>query len=114
MGADRLTPTIRAARLARGLTQAQLADAVGMGMTQGDVSYLERGAHWPSGLRRALAIAHALDTTVEALWPPTTGAERPQRVSKLQPLRAGSRKRERATASPKNQGRANSRRKQKP
>lgn len=70
MAPDRLTPAIRRARLAKGLTQAQLGAAVGI--TQGDVSHLERGTHLPSGLRKALAIAKALDTTVEQLWPRLT------------------------------------------
>lgn len=79
MAPDRLTPALRAARLARGLTQAQLAAAVGI--TQGDVSNLELGYHLPSGLRKALAIARALDSTVEALWPRLTvvGTPSPKR-----------------------------------
>lgn len=80
MKPDRLTPQVRAARLARGWTQTQLAAAVGI--TQGEMSHLERGTHLPSGLRKALAIARALDSTVEALWPRLTvvGISRPQRA----------------------------------
>jgi transcriptional regulator with XRE-family HTH domain len=81
MRADRLTLGLRAARLARGLTQEQLATAVGI--TQGEYSHLELGDHAPSGLRKALRIARVLGSTVEALWHPSLTI----RVTQHQPPR---------------------------
>ena len=56
---------LRAARRARRLTQAALADA--LGVPQPTIARLESETHEPS-LRVALLLAAELDTTVEALF----------------------------------------------
>lgn len=58
--------TVRQARRDRGLTQAQLAGAVGV--SRQTVISLERGDYSPS-VYLALRIARELDRTVEQLFP---------------------------------------------
>jgi transcriptional regulator with XRE-family HTH domain len=57
---------LRAARAAKGLTQAELGKRLG-GLPQSSIARLELGKHEPS-VRTALLIARELDTTVEALF----------------------------------------------
>jgi putative transcriptional regulator len=52
-------------RIAAGLSQAELGSAVGA--SRKTIGSIERGASTPS-VRLALALAHALGTTVEALF----------------------------------------------
>ncbi len=56
---------VRARRKEAGLTQQQLAEAVGV--SRQTVLSLESGDYAPS-VYLALAVARTLDTTVEALW----------------------------------------------
>ena len=56
---------VRARRKEVGLTQQQLADAVGV--SRQTVLSLESGDYAPS-VYLALAVARTLDTTVESLW----------------------------------------------
>jgi putative transcriptional regulator len=56
---------VRARRKEAGLTQQQLADAVGV--SRQTVISMESGDYAPS-VFLALAVARALDTSVEALW----------------------------------------------
>jgi putative transcriptional regulator len=65
---------VRAARTAHGLTQAELARAVGV--TRQTVVAVEAGDYAPS-VYLALAIAQRLGGTVEALFGEAAGAERP-------------------------------------
>lgn len=60
-------PRLRLARLARGMSQSDLADAAGV--TRQAVAGIEAGAHHPS-LRVALALAGALSVQVEDLFGP--------------------------------------------
>jgi putative transcriptional regulator len=90
---------LREARRARGLTQTELADAIGV--PQSTVARLETGKHEPS-LRVALLLAAELETSVEALFgtpeiderraraaqtagPMTTDRERPSMSSEENP-----------------------------
>ena len=57
---------VRIARTAAGLRQADLASAVGV--SRQTVISLERGDYAPS-VYLAIRIAHALNSTVEALFP---------------------------------------------
>lgn len=59
-------------RHARGLTQAELADAVGL--SRPGLSNLERGLYSPR-LSTASSIAAALEVTVDAVFPEPGGAE---------------------------------------
>lgn len=59
---------LRLARAARGVTQEQLARAAGV--TRQAIAGMESGK-WEPSLRVALALARALDTTVEELFDPT-------------------------------------------
>jgi len=68
---------VRAARTARGLTQADLAAAVGV--TRQTVVAVEAGDYAPS-VYLALALAEHLGATVEGLFAPDAGAERPGRA----------------------------------
>lgn len=63
--ADGLTNTLREARTARGWTQADLAERVGV--TRKTINTVENGVFIPSTLL-ALKLARALETTVEALF----------------------------------------------
>lgn len=60
------TVTLKAVRRDASLTQAQLAEAVGV--SRQTVISIERGDYAPS-VYLALRIARRLDTTVEALFP---------------------------------------------
>ena len=62
---DPLFNRIEAARVARGLSRQQLADAVGVHYQT--VGYLERGEYSPS-LALALRLASELDCSVEELF----------------------------------------------
>ena len=62
---DPLFNRIEAARVARGLSRQQLADAVGVHYQT--VGYLERGEYSPS-LTLALRLASELDRSVEELF----------------------------------------------
>ena len=66
---------VRAARTALRLTQAELAEAVGV--TRQTVVAVEAGNYAPS-VYLALAVARRLDGTVEALFAPEPGAARPR------------------------------------
>ena len=63
--ADELGNTLRAAREARGLTQAQLAELIGV--SRKTINTVENGIFVPSTLI-ALKLAWALETRVEALF----------------------------------------------
>jgi len=63
--AERLGNTLRAAREARGLTQAQLAELVGV--SRKTINTVENGIFVPSTVI-ALKLAWALETRVEALF----------------------------------------------
>ncbi len=63
--AERLENSLRAAREARGWTQAQLADAIGV--SRKTVNTVENGVFVPSTLI-ALKLAQALGQSVEALF----------------------------------------------
>lgn len=75
---EEAAPQVRAVRKARGLTQAQLAQAVGV--SRQTIVSLERGDYSPS-VYLALRIGAVLGSTVEELFgPPTperTTAEHP-------------------------------------
>ena len=58
--------SLRAWRLARGLTQVELARRAGI--PQPMVSRFETGTHEPKGLITALALARVLDVPVSELW----------------------------------------------
>jgi putative transcriptional regulator len=62
---EQAATVIRARRKELGLTQQQLADAVGV--SRQTVLSLETGDYAPS-VYLALSVARTLDTTVEALW----------------------------------------------
>lgn len=64
--ATRQPPQLREARVDAGLTQKALADLVGV--EQPHIARWERGTQLPR-LDRAINIASALGTTVEAIWP---------------------------------------------
>ena len=68
---------VRVARTARGLTQADLAAAVGV--TRQTVVAVEAGDYAPS-VYLALALAGHLGGTVEELFAPGAGADRPGRA----------------------------------
>ena len=59
-------PPIALARILKGLTQRQLAERVGM--SRGRLGELEHGAS--PNLRTARALANALDTDLDRLFPP--------------------------------------------
>jgi DNA-binding XRE family transcriptional regulator len=61
---------LRSARHAKGLSQARLAEAIGV--PQSTIGRLESDEHEPT-LRVALAIARALDATVEELFGESVG-----------------------------------------
>jgi putative transcriptional regulator len=63
--AEGLTNSLREARTARGWTQADLAERVGV--TRKTVNTVENGVFIPSTVL-ALKLARALETTVEALF----------------------------------------------
>jgi putative transcriptional regulator len=63
--AEGLTNSLREARTARGWTQADLAERVGV--TRKTINTVENGVFTPSTLL-ALKLARALETTVEALF----------------------------------------------
>jgi len=63
--ADGLSNTLRQAREARGLTQAQLAELVGV--SRKTINTVENGVFVPSTVI-ALKLARALETQVEALF----------------------------------------------
>lgn len=63
--AERLTNRLREAREARGLTQAQLAEAIGV--SRKTVNTVENGVFVPSTII-ALKLAAVLDEPVEALF----------------------------------------------
>ncbi|MES2300767.1 MAG: helix-turn-helix transcriptional regulator [Pseudomonadota bacterium] len=63
--AERLENSLRAAREARGWTQAQLADAIGV--SRKTVNTVENGVFVPSTII-ALKLAQALGQSVEALF----------------------------------------------
>ena len=65
---------VRAARTALGMTQAELAAAVGV--TRQTVVAVEAGDYAPS-VYLALAIAQRLGASVESLFGEQSGAERP-------------------------------------
>jgi putative transcriptional regulator len=62
---DELTNRLREERSRRGLTQAQLAELVGV--SRKTINTVENGVFVPSTVV-ALRLARALDTTVEALF----------------------------------------------
>lgn len=66
---EEAAPQVRAVRKARGLTQAQLAQAVGV--SHQTIVSLERGDYSPS-VYLALRIGAALGSTVEELFDPPT------------------------------------------
>lgn len=63
--ADSLRNALREARAARGWTQAELAEKIGV--TRKTVNTVENGVFIPSTVL-ALKMARALETTVEALF----------------------------------------------
>jgi putative transcriptional regulator len=63
--AEGLVNNLRAARTARGWTQAELAAAIGV--TRKTINTVENGVFIPSTVL-ALKLARALETTVEALF----------------------------------------------
>ncbi|KQY35726.1 transcriptional regulator [Caulobacter sp. Root487D2Y] len=65
MGETPLLNTLKAARAAAGLTQADLAEKVGV--TRKTINTVENGVFVPSTVL-ALKLARALDATVEALF----------------------------------------------
>lgn len=70
-----VTSALHDARIAAGLTQEQLANLAGL--SQVTVSAVERrdGDYGRTELRTARALAAALGTTVDALFPPKGGAQ---------------------------------------
>ena len=62
---DRLDNRLREERLRRGLTQAQLAESIGV--SRKTINTVENGIFVPSTVL-ALRLARALGTTVEALF----------------------------------------------
>ena len=62
---ERLVTTLKEVREARGLTQAQLAEAIGV--SRKTINTVENGVFVPSTVI-ALKLAAALDTSVEALF----------------------------------------------
>src|SRR4051812_10831032 len=66
-GMSTSSTALRQARLQAGLTQRALAELVGV--RQPHIARWETGAQLPR-VDTAVRIAVALDTTVEALWPP--------------------------------------------
>ncbi len=60
-----LTSTLKQVREARGLTQAQLAETIGV--SRKTINTVENGVYVPSTVI-ALKLAAALDTSVEALF----------------------------------------------
>lgn len=75
---------VRRARTALGLTQAELASAVGV--TRQTVVAVEAGDYAPS-VYLALAIAGQLDATVEQLFATTPAATRPGRHDEVEVIR---------------------------
>ncbi len=65
MADPKLVNRVREVRSARGLTQASLAEAVGV--SRQSINYIEQGTFAPSVIL-ALRIARVLGTTVEALF----------------------------------------------
>lgn len=74
--------TLRMVRKAKGLTQAAVADAAGI--SQAYLGRLEVGAYAPT-LRVARALAAALGSPLDALWPPNTPKIRPLRARRAKP-----------------------------
>ena len=68
-------PLIREARKSAGLTQHQLADR--LGLAQATLARYETGSREPR-VRAAVRLSEALDTTVNALWPPDKKPRRPR------------------------------------
>jgi putative transcriptional regulator len=62
---DQLDNRLREERVRRGLTQAQLAESIGV--SRKTINTVENGIFVPSTVL-ALRLARALDTTVEALF----------------------------------------------
>ncbi|MGA8208066.1 MAG: substrate-binding domain-containing protein [Candidatus Dormiibacterota bacterium] len=77
---------LRLARLAAGLSQSRLADMCGV--SRQAVAGAEAGT-WSPSLAVALALARALDTTVEQLFGPDTGAQEVPAISLLPTAGAG-------------------------
>lgn len=90
-------------RKALGWTQAELGDRVGM--TQGQVSNLERGVNAPSGIRTAFAIADALGVDVRVLWPHLSGPL-PRHLPQHRQPEAAARRRSAPRRAAKKQGKA--------
>lgn len=65
MGDPRLRSRLKEVRTAAGLTQAELADRIGV--SRKTINTVENGVFTPSTLL-ALQLAHALGTTVEGLF----------------------------------------------
>lgn len=65
MGDPRLRSRLKEVRTAAGLTQAELADRIGV--SRKTINTVENGVFTPSTLL-ALQLAHALETTVEGLF----------------------------------------------
>ena len=75
---------VRAARTARGATQADLAAAVGV--TRQTVVAVEAGDYAPS-VYLALALAEQLGSTVEALFGQDAEADRPRQEQDVEAVR---------------------------
>jgi len=65
MTSERLTNTMKLHRVAKGITQAQLADRTGV--TRKTINSVENGVFVPSTVL-ALKIARALEKSVEAIF----------------------------------------------
>lgn len=65
MTSERLTNTMKLHRVAKGITQAQLADRTGV--TRKTINSVENGVFVPS-IVLALKIARALEKSVEAIF----------------------------------------------
>ena len=65
MTSERLTNTMKPHRVAKGITQAQLADRTGV--TRKTINSVENGVFVPSTVL-ALKIARALEKSVEAIF----------------------------------------------
>jgi putative transcriptional regulator len=65
MAEPKLVNRVREARSAKGLTQAALAESVGV--SRQSINYIEQGTFAPS-VSLALRIARVLETTVEELF----------------------------------------------
>lgn len=76
--AEETAPQVRTVRKARGLTQAQLAQAVGV--SRQTIVSLERGDYSPS-VHLALRIGAALAATVEELFGPPDQERTPKHAA---------------------------------